>query len=223
MDDTDEPAYTHKDTVTCTAPIIAEQDDVRHCARGCFYWDAPDPLVIGLHFEIMMNSVLVTPERFPVNPEIVASCEEDEVAVLSCVECDEALFYGMFGALVPHQDDPETGVLLCLMCANDHTGTVYEEALWVLGLDELRGALLGATPADAGAATARVWRLDTDNFQVALREGEKLMFLTISVDRLELLLEAVDNYQKANPDEVESYLEGGLAALQRLANGEENG
>lgn len=208
--DVDEPAHTHGDTVTCTVPMIAERaDGVQSACRGVFYWDADDPIVVGIHFQIMNNSVPVTPERFPIDG-----------GHITCVQCEEEIPYNSMGGIVRSGDDLSEGTLVCLMCADADPTTEYEESLWVLGRDSLEGVFADAPPADADAATARVWRLNEHNFQVALREKDNLLILTIPVNRLEILFTAVGHYESLHPQETESYLEGAFAELERMANGE---
>lgn len=213
-------AMTHNDSVTCGTPIITENiEGEKRAGRGVLFWDADDPLVLGLHFEVMMNSLIVEPEMFPL-PECT-DCEEDEILVCTCVLCGEGIRYGLLGALVESPDDPDTGLLLCLMCAEGHNGTDMEEALWLVGRQALESCLLEEPQdvAPAGPADVRCWRCDTDNYQIALRNGDGVLFLTMPLDQLQKFVDEVRKYEAEHGSEVESYLEGGFAALENLANG----
>lgn len=210
MMDVDEPAYTYSDSVTCTLPLIAEdQKGVQMAGRGALFWDATDPLVAGIHFEVMRNSVVIDPAVY------VA----DEGKRICCTQCNEFLPYGTMGALV--SNEPDKFILWCLMCASDHPSTVMDEALWVCGLAELEGVLGDDDPADAGAATVRLWRLNESSFQISLREDNNMMILTAPVDRLETMLQAVRDYEATHPTHtVDNYLDHGFTELEKLANGQ---
>jgi hypothetical protein len=165
----------------------------------------------------MMNSLRVTPDLFPLPPDL--DLQENEIGYITCTRCDTELSYTTMGAVVPQEDNPEVGELLCLICADEDPHTIYEESIWVLGLEELRGVLEGAEPTqDVQAARARVWRVDENNFQIALTDGGNLLFLLIPVERLVRALEAINRYQLEHDGETENYLEKGLAELERLAN-----
>ncbi len=215
-DDDDEPAFTTDEGVACRTPIIVERVDGRQgAARGVFYWDADDPMVLALHFEIMVNSLCVDEKTFP----IPAMHPETEPKV-TCGNCGDNIGWGGMGAIIRQPQDPKVGILWCLMCAEEHPSTQHLEALWLLGKDALEGVLVGATPPEADVAVARAWRLDEDNFQVSLKTNTAagLIFLTMPIERLTLILEAVRVFESERGDQAEDYLEKGLAELSKLAN-----
>lgn len=218
-DDDDEldGAYTRNDEITCRTPIIVERSDGRQgVARGDFIWYADDPLTFTLHFEIMANSVCIDSKFYPTPEELPEGVKDPK---LTCGNCDDDLDWGGMGAVVRDDEDPRMGALWCLSCADEHPSTKFIEALWVLSLEALQGVQTDSPPVAAGGAVARCWRLNENNYQVSLLTPQAgLLILTMPIDRLDLMMEAVNAYQFERGDQVENYLEKGLAELNALAN-----
>lgn len=217
LGDDDDPAYTDGNQVTCETPIICERevDGRQGAARGAFYWDADDPMVVALHFQVMANSIRVDNVTFP-------QPLSDDIPKITCGQCGDDIGWGHIGAVVRLPEDPKTGVLWCLMCADDHPSTKFVEALWVLSRAALEAVLAGAIPEETpiSVATCRAIEDDTENFQVVLRQPKITMILTMPTDRLSLMFEAVQAYEYERGDQQEDYLEKGLAELSKLANRE---
>lgn len=209
-------AYTHGDTVQMEIGLVVE--DANHSqkpAMGTYYWDATDPLALALHFEVFLSAVIIDQERFA---PAEGAVPDDMEAVPACAECDDEIEYETFGCLDP-LPEPDHYRLLCLACGRDKPEAVCEEALWVFGLAEVEGALVDAPPAPAGAAQARVWRLNEENYQIALHTKDTVHILTLDVEELELMLCAIRDYTQRHGGEeilVDDYLAGGVAALERM-------
>lgn len=215
-DDDFEAAITDGQNVICRTPIIAEResDGRQGAARGAYYWDADDPMVVTLHFQVMANSILVDDKSFPNVSETVP--------VVTCGNCGDNINWNGIAAIIRQPEDPKTGLLWCLMCAEDHPSTQFVEALWVLSRASLEatleGALMEETP--ISVATCRAIEDDPDNYQVVLRQPKMTMILTLPTECLSLLFEAVQAFEHERGDQVENYLEKGLAELSKLANRE---
>lgn len=218
-DEDNEPAITDGDQVTCRTPMIAEResDGRQGAARGAFYWDADDPMVVALHFQIMANSIQVNAQSFPVPDEYPGG--EPHV---TCGQCGDDINWGGIGAVIRQPEDPKTGILWCLMCAEDHPSTQFAEGLWVLSRAALEAVLLGERPEETpiSVATCRAIEDDPDNFQVVLRQPKITMIMTMPIERLSLMFEGVQAWEYERGDQEENYLEQGLAELSKLANHE---
>lgn len=216
-DDDMDPAYTDGNQITCETPIICEReaDGRQGAARGAFYWDADDPMVVALHFQVMANSIRVDNISFP-------QPLGDEIPKVTCGNCGDDIGWGLIGAVVRQPEDPKIGLLWCLMCAQDHPSTKFVEALWVLSRAALEAVLEGVIPDETpvSVATCRAIEDDPENFQVVLRQPKMTMILTMPCERLSLLFEAVQSFEYERGDQVENYLEQGLAELSKLANRE---
>lgn len=213
-----EAAITDGEHVVCRTPIIAEResDGRQGAARGAYYWDADDPMVVTLHFQVMANSILVDEKSFPITSEFT------DTPHVTCGNCGDDIAWHGIGAIIRQPEEPKTGLLWCLMCAEDHPSTQFVEALWVLPRASLEstldGALVEETP--ISVATCRAIEDDVDNYQVVLRQPKMTMILTLPTECLSLLFEAVQAFELERGDQVENYLEQGLAALSKLANKE---
>lgn len=216
-DDDDEPAITDGAQITCRTPIIAERevDGRQGAARGAFYWDADDPMVIALHFQVMANSIQVNEQSFP-----FPTSYPGDTPHVTCGQCGDTINWGGIGAVVRQPEDPKTGLLWCLMCAEEHPSTQFAEGLWVLSRAALEGVLVGAIPQETpiSVATCRAIEDDDDNFQVVLRQPKLTMIMTMPTDRLSLMFEAVQAFEYERGDQVENYLAKGLSELSALAN-----
>lgn len=207
-----DPPTLHKNTLTCTVPLIAEQPPgiEQKAARGLLIWDADDPLTLTLHFEVMMNSFQVRPDSLPFEPE--------EGTYIMCANCSAEIPYGEMGAVVDVSSDMQE--LVCLECADNHVSTVYEESLWVIGRNEIEAVLRGDDPPTAAAATVRMWQSSVDSFQIALRENDNLMILTASLEIIPPMLHAIRAYEQTHGNLEEDYLCGGIAELEKMLSKE---
>lgn len=209
-------AITEGDQVTCRTPMIAEResDGRQGAARGAFYWDADDPMVIALHFQVMANSILVDGKSFP-RP----GAYDGPYPHITCGQCGDTIDWEGIAAVVREPGETQ-GLLWCLMCAEDHPSTQFVEALWVLSKTALEAVLEGTIPepSPVAVATCRAIEDDDDNFQVVLRQPKMTMILTMPTECLSLMLTAVEAFECERGDQVENYLEQGLAELSKLAN-----
>lgn len=211
-------AQTHGETVSMETGLIVEGPNrLQKPAMGTYYWDASDPMVIALHFEVFMSAVIIDEERY--RPPVGVVPDGDE-AVPCCIECDAEIPFETFGCLSP-TDKPDHYLLLCLGCGHEKPEAVCEESLWVFGLAELEGVLADAPPAPAGAAQARVWRWTQEHYQIAIHSPHDVHILTLDIEDLETMLGAIREWYQIHGGEeiiVDDYLAGGVAALERHAN-----
>lgn len=216
LEDYDIP-HTVGNTVACNVAMICEDGHGNQKPGvGTYYWDAEDPLVIALHFEIFISAILVDENQFG----FPGSRPEGFEVSPCCGECEDRIEYDTFGYI--HKVDAITNQLLCLPCGREKPDAQAEEALWVFGLSEMEGVLVDADPAPEAIAHARMWRLDQESYQIQLRQNQNVHTLTLDVEALEAMLVAIREFEQNNGGEarlVEGYLESGLHQLEKLANG----
>lgn len=193
-----------------TAAQATMSDGSIHAARGIYLWDPDDPLTVSFHTQIAMQSEPVTHERYPAVPE-------DQWVL--CWVCEEPFAWNDMGMILPCPESPHGQSLHCMDCGMDHDSAEIEEAMWVMSLDSVEGACLvdPLEPAPAGAPI-RIWRASENDVTFAFTQGANTVFITVPINRIDALLGAIKEFSFKTPYE-DNYLAGGLAALEKLANG----